>query len=117
MRIGDKEIVYSTGLIMPTDEEAEVDFVVSGERVLLNIQFKEENGSNKKTSRIDTTVVDNKLQLMFVNWSGSLGTATTEPMKFATLRDGRPVFLMVVTWSIGTTKKIDLQCLLGRKDS
>ena len=39
MKIGDKEIVYSTGLIVPADEEAQVDFIVAGERVLLNIQF------------------------------------------------------------------------------
>ena len=117
MRIGNKEVVYSTGLIMPNNEEAQVDLVFSGERISLGISFREENGPQKNTSRIDAKVVNGQLRLTFVNWNNPIGTATTEPMELGTLKDGRSVFLMVATWSIGTTMKMDLQCLLGQKDS
>ena len=117
MRIGDKEVVYSTWLIMPSNEEAHLDLVFSGERIPLGISFREENGSKKNTSRIDVKVVNGQLRLTFINWNNPIGTATTEPMEFATLKDGSSVFLMIATWSIGTTMKMDLQCLLGQKDS
>ena len=35
MKIGNKEVIYSTGPIVSNDEEAQVDFVFAGERISL----------------------------------------------------------------------------------
>lgn len=116
IKIGNKEVIYSTALLMSQAEEAQVDIVYSHERIPLSLRFEEEDGGNKISPRIKTSLFEGRLQFTFVNWDNPIGTATTEPVEIATTKDGHTIFVMVAVWSIETTRKINLQYLLGRKD-
>ena len=47
IKIGNKEVIYSTVFLMSKAEEAHVDIVYSHERIPLSMRFKEETGPIK----------------------------------------------------------------------
>ena len=113
MKVGDREVVYSTGIIVPKNEEAQIEFDYSDEIVPVRIRFKQENEAEETSSSIEAELVDGQLKLTFVNWDNPIGTATTEPMELGKFRDGRSLSLMVASWAVGTISKMDIQFLVG----
>ena len=112
VKIGEKKVVYSTGIIIPNNEVAHIEFIYDNNRISMGIRLKQENKTEKSTSTIEVEVVDDQLVWTFINWDNSLGTATTEPIAIATLKDDRTVSLMVACWAVGHISKMDFQFLI-----
>lgn len=112
MKIGNKEIVHTTSLIIPKDEEAVIDFKVGNWEIELRLLFKIEKENTKK-GIISLEVTDKIPKLILTNWFNALGMATKMPIEFGTTDNGKKLYIMICHWYIGDVNKIDLQFLLG----
>lgn len=112
IRIGDKELVYSSSLIIPEGEEAWLSFKLDDWEINFKIIFVT---SPDKTGpqEVKLEAIQDTVHLSLINWNNSLGTAITKPTRIGETNDGRLLSFMANHWRIGTVHRLDLQFLLG----
>lgn len=112
IRIGDKELVYSSSLIIPEGEGAGVSFKLGDWEIKFEIEFVSSPDKNgPQEAKLETT--KDAVRLILINWNNALGTAIPEPTRIGETNDGRVLSFMVNHWLIGTIRRLDLQFLLG----
>ena len=105
MRVGGREIVYSTSLILAEDEDATFDFTVEGWGVQIRVLFEYDDNEN----RIKLSSKDNVLEMRFMNWGSKIGTTVRTPQIIGKSPTGRDLSFIAVHWKIGAVNKLDLQ--------
>lgn len=119
MRVGEREVIHTATLILPTKEDAWVDFMLGSWHVRVNVAFRNdpsEPGKPISPAGIELESKDDHAKLTLTNWANPLGTATKQPVEFATTSDGAKVYLMIWHTSTGgEVERLDLQFLLEPK--
>ena len=118
MKVGTREVVYTATVLIPSREEAWLEFSVGGWLVKLNLLLVAEEakpGDATPTPRLSIEAVDDHARLVLYNWSNALGTATSEPVEMGRASNGQVLSVMVWHVRTGEADRIDLQFLLGAK--
>jgi len=111
MKIGNRDIIYTTTLLVPKGEEAWIDFNVGAWEIKLNIVF--EDSSEKKGKPFITIEAEKDYgRIIFKDWTDGLGTASTEPMEIARTNEGRAITFLTALKQIGSVKEVHLQFYL-----
>lgn len=108
-RIGNYEQVYSKTFLVPTTEYIWFETFIKDWPFKCKIVFVSDNGERKLSYGGE----DDHALITLFNWDHSLGLATGTPLIIADHPSGKKVSFMLVGYSIGGTKKIDVQLLLG----
>jgi hypothetical protein len=110
IEINDKQVAFSTTLLIPDGIEAKVSQVISEWPLKFVFVFKPNEGD--KTSYVFSPEGDT-MRMTFLAWKNSLGTALLSPVKIGTTGDGRNVGVMLFHQKAGAMNRIDFQILLG----
>ena len=111
VRIGHGDLMGHYSLLIPGGSATRIPVDVNGWTFDLEIEF--DNASEDQG--VEITPSNDGVRIIFRKWNNALGTALTEPVKLATLQDGRELAFMASNYAIGTTNKLDLQLLLQGK--
>ena len=110
-RIDNLNRIFETTLILPVSKTVEFSFPFEDSDAWIKIVYKDTDDHENRL--IDLSGENGKVILTFVNWSNSLGTALTEPVKFATSSQGKDLLLLAASWRIGTVNRLDFQVFVG----
>jgi hypothetical protein len=110
-KVGAREVIHCTSLIIPSSESAEICFNVGAWEIDIKISF--ETDSTKEGSRdILYDNIDNQLHLKFRNWTNSIGTALIKPVEIGRTNTNQGLSFIATHWLIGDVNKIDMQFML-----
>jgi hypothetical protein len=109
IRLGDKELVFSTSFMLAGDELASFEIPIDGEQLRLDLKFIP-GASSEREGRWNFS--DGVIHFEFVGWRNSIGTAVSEPQKFGEIGDRRLYFQMA-HYLVGEVNVVHFQLLLG----
>jgi len=109
--IDDKEIVFSTALLVKQGQDSLIDIPLSAVPTTLRIslRFVIDHSQPQGAAWV---VVDNLVRFTCTNWNNSFGVCTGTPISFGDV-NGRPLFLQLAATSIGDNQLVHLWLLLG----
>ena len=111
IKIGDLDVIHSQVLLIPEGDDAWVEFKVLNWEVKLHFVFIEDN-KNANESSYKLVGKDDHALFELKNWKNPLGMSFSEPIEFGTT-EGRSVYIMLLGYTVGNLRKLDLQILLG----
>lgn len=112
IKIGSREVVFSTSLIIPKNETAEFDFTVDLWHISIRIEFLE-TSDESQPREVKFDVQSSQLIIKFVNWNNALGTAILQPHQIGLSNNGQALSFIATHWLVGDVNRIDVQFLLG----
>lgn len=112
LKVGKRKVIHTVTLIVPSGEEAWIEFNLDNWNIRLKILF-EVTSDKSKQREINIKATDDYGIIIFKNWTNSLGTATRVPVEFGKTSNGRDLLFMASHSLIGDVNKLDLQFLLG----
>lgn len=107
-KIGAWEIVKTVTVVLPEGEAAETSIPLNSLAFPVRIAFRDT--SDTAEASIATEAQQDVLNIIFTNWSNTLGTATTAPIRIG-FSSNRELAFMASHWRIGAVNKLDLQFL------
>lgn len=108
--IDNKEVVFSTTIIVADDVEVEISNVLANWPYQFRLVFKPNDGISPNYI---FTPTGNVLKMEFKCWNNSLGSSLINPVKIGTYHDGRNLGVMVFQHKAGNMNRVDFQILLG----
>ena len=112
VHIGELRVIHSTTVIIPEGEEVVVEFDFDDWRAKVRFGF-EDLSDDKEKQRISIKPVEEAAQVTFHGWTNTLGTATVEPIKVATVGTSSALFMLVSHHCIGKVNKMDVNFFAG----
>jgi hypothetical protein len=118
MKIGGREILHTSTLIVAAGEDAWIEFPIGNRLVRINVIFRVTPPEQGKTlpAGIHIEQKGDYGELVLSDWSNPLGTATKRPVELATTEEGTKVYLMIWHTQVGeaeATARLDLQFSAG----
>lgn len=112
IKIGDKELCFSTTLLMTDEQEAEIVTVVDDWELKITIALVQKSNEEKSISW--SAVTGNHARIEFCGWRDSLGSATASPVYIGvTDTSNRAVGFGACHHRVGTVNRLDFQIYLG----
>jgi hypothetical protein len=112
-RIGDKNVVYQTILLLPDGVPGEFDFTLGSWNVNIRIIF--ESLRNKDQGAISWAQLDDTLEIVFRGMDNPLGTAAKTPLKLGAASNGENLGFLFFHHKAGSMNRLDFSFLLGGK--
>ena len=106
IRIGNRTIVFSSGIILPDEEIAEIAFPIEGWNFRIFLSFHPNSGTEQQML---STVENDALRFRFNRWDNALGTSFKEPINVARSPSGKNIALYVMQHHVGDMNHIALQ--------
>lgn len=110
-RIGNYDIIGEKRLMVP-EQEADgvwVDFQNEKERFQLHLFFEKSDA----TPSIKILGKEDHSEITLINWSDTLGTCTTAPLKVGVTNDNRSMYILIASSKISSMNMVDVQFMLG----
>lgn len=115
MKIGDRDIVHTSSLIIPGGKDAWIEFNIGSWLVKVNVIFKDSDEEDKSGS-IVIEAVEDYAKVTFFGWNNSLGSATVKPVNLGKTNEGQQLAFMATHWLVGSVNRLDMQFLLGGEE-
>ena len=112
VKIGDLQVLYSTILVVPMGETAEIEIPIGTWNLKIELVFEDDDGDNKK-SGLRVYPIEDKARILFMNWNNSIGTATIEPATLGHINTGQNISFLAANFRIGSVNKLDFQLLIN----
>jgi hypothetical protein len=108
VKIGGRSLLAAHSLLIPKNERATIDLDIYGWKLQVGVYFDE----SAQVQEVQIKPVSEAgVDVIFKNWSNSLGTALVEPGALARLAAGGWLEFMASNYRIGETNKLDIQFL------
>lgn len=122
VQVGSRDVTHTFSLIVQKDEVAKLklSFPDDDVPISLEIRFETQEGDGENnpappaSGRI-TPTSKTVATLIFTNWGGSLGMATTAPWRIGTLTNGKVIGIYACVWTIGSVYRADLQFMTWKE--
>ena len=111
IKVGKREVVFSTSLIIPKSESADFQFLIGAWKIEIMVSFEDDKAS-EGTRNILFEHQNSQLHLKFVNWNNSLGTALTKPVEIGRTNTNQELSFIATHWLVGEINKVDFQFML-----
>jgi hypothetical protein len=109
MRIGDKEVVHQTSLIVPDGEVASFRVGLTTP-LTVEVQF---HPDSKSETRVAWKFGDGTLHIDFNGMQGSLGVVPKEPLKLGSIGDNEAIGFLFYHHRVGNMNRLDFLFLKG----
>lgn len=108
LRIGNKEVIKQETILIPQGERADIPLSFGGD-IIVGISYSDDE-SGQQDIRLSNE--GGRMNLILVNWSNGIGTATQAPIDLASNDQGHVLSIMATNYRVGNMNKIDLQFMV-----
>jgi acyl-CoA-binding protein len=114
IRIGHKEVIFSTNLLVKNEQEVFLDIPVQDELLKLSLVFKTSETSDKPDGQWN--FIDGVVKFTFTGWTNPLGSCILEPTKFGDLANKHKLYFQISHHYVGELNSVTLYIYLGGED-
>jgi hypothetical protein len=113
VKIGNREQIASVVLLVPSGEDAMLEFSIEDLNITIHIEFVDDKEDANPGIKIEG--VDNQAKMTIKNWNSSLPMAILEPMNLLEI-NGKTMCMVMTGYSVSGFKRVEISLLWEKQN-